>query len=107
MAKSFGASTSARTSARSHYTQIVFYDLDGDGKAEMVCKTAPGSIDGTGAYVTAAATDDAIQALDNTEDLRNPSNGRIFKGAELLTVFDGATARQYIPSGTIQTVQEA
>lgn len=77
----------------SHYTQIVFYDLDGDGKAEMVCKTAPGSIDGTGAYVTAAATDDAIQALDNTEDLRNPSNGRIFKGAELLTVFDGATGK--------------
>lgn len=73
----------------SHYTQIVFYDLDGDGRAEMVCKTAPGSVDGTGAYVTEAATDASIKALDNTEDLRNRSNGRIFKGGELLTVFDG------------------
>lgn len=76
-----------------HYTQIVFYDLNGDGKAEMVCKTAPGSKDGTGNYVTDAATDDAIKALDNSEDLRNKSNGRILKGAELLTVFEGATGK--------------
>lgn len=76
-----------------HYTQIVFYDLDGDGRAEMVCKTAPGSVDGQGKYVTEAATDAAIKALDNSEDLRNKSNGRIFKGAELLTVFEGATGK--------------
>lgn len=76
-----------------HYTQIVFYDLNGDGKAEMVCKTAPGSKDGTGNYVTDAATDDAIKALDNSEDLRNKSNGLILKGAELLTVFEGATGK--------------
>lgn len=77
----------------SHYTQMVFYDLNGDGRAEMVCKTAPGSIDGSGAYVTEAASDEAIKALDNSEDLRNRSNGRIFKGAELLTVFDGKTGK--------------
>ena len=76
-----------------HYTQIIFYDLNGDGKAEMVCKTAPGSKDGTGAYVTEAATDAAIKALDNTEDLRNQSTGRIMKGAELLTVFNGETGK--------------
>ena len=76
-----------------HYTQIIFYDLNGDGKAEMVCKTAPGSKDGTGNYVTDAATDDAIKALDNSEDLRNKSNGLILKGAELLTVFEGATGK--------------
>lgn len=77
----------------SHYTQIVFYDLNGDGKAELVCKTAPGSADGTGAYVTEAATNDTIKSLDNTEDLRNRTNGRIMKGAELLTVFDGKTGK--------------
>lgn len=79
--------------AGSHYTQIVFYDLNGDGQAEMLCKTAPGSKDGAGAYVTEAATDPAIKALDNAEDLRNRSNGRIFRGAELLTAFDGKTGR--------------
>lgn len=30
--------------AGSHYTQFLVYDFDGDGKAEMVCKTAPGSL---------------------------------------------------------------
>lgn len=76
-----------------HYTQILFYDLNGDGKAEMVCKTAQGSKDGTGAYVTEVADDETIKALDNSEDLRNRSNGRILKGAELLTVFEGATGK--------------
>lgn len=76
-----------------HYTQIVFYDLDGDGRAEMVCKTAPGSKDGQGNYVTEAATDADIKTLNNTENLRNRSNGRILKGAELLTVFDGVTGK--------------
>lgn len=76
-----------------HYTQIVFYDLNNDGKAEMLCKTAPGSKDGQGEYVTNSATDEAIKMLDNEEDLRSRSNGRIFKGAELLTVFEGQTGR--------------
>ncbi len=31
-----------------HYSQIIVYDLDGDGKAEVVCKTADGTIDGKG-----------------------------------------------------------
>ncbi len=30
-----------------HYTQFLVYDLDGDGRAELVCKTADGTIDGT------------------------------------------------------------
>lgn len=34
--------------AGSHYTQFMVYDFDGDGKAEMVCKTAPGTMDGKG-----------------------------------------------------------
>lgn len=32
--------------AGAHYTQFMVYDLDGDGKAEVACKTAPGTIDG-------------------------------------------------------------
>jgi rhamnogalacturonan endolyase len=31
-----------------HYTQFLVYDFDGDGKAEFVCKTADGSVDGVG-----------------------------------------------------------
>ena len=31
-----------------HYTQFMVYDLDGDGKAEVVCKTADGTTDGLG-----------------------------------------------------------
>jgi rhamnogalacturonan endolyase len=29
-----------------HYTQFMVYDLDGDGKAEIACKTADGTVDG-------------------------------------------------------------
>ena len=31
-----------------HYTQFMVYDLDGDGRAEIACKTADGTIDGAG-----------------------------------------------------------
>src|SRR5688572_25097323 len=31
-----------------HYTQFMVYDLDGDGFAEVVCKTSDGTIDGKG-----------------------------------------------------------
>ena len=74
--------------AGAHYTQFMVYDFDGDGKAEMMCKTAPGSIDGTGKYVNQAATDDKIKAADNGKDWRT-SAGRINGGQEYLTVFNG------------------
>ena len=76
--------------AGAHYTQFLVYDFDGDGKAEMMCKTAPGSKDGSGKYVSEAATIDYIQAVDNTKDWRN-SEGRIKGGQEWLTVFNGDT----------------
>jgi len=78
--------------AGEHYTQMLFYDLDGDGRAELVCKTAPGSVDGQGNYVSLAATDEAIRSIDNTADHRN-DKGRVMAGAELLTVFEGTTGR--------------
>ena len=34
--------------AGSHYTQFLVWDFDGDGKAEVMMKTADGTIDGTG-----------------------------------------------------------
>lgn len=62
-----------------HYTQFMVYDLDGDGKAEIACKTADGTIDGQGNCIG-----------DSTKDWRN-SRGYILKGPEYLTVFDGLT----------------
>ena len=31
-----------------HYTQFLVFDFDGDGRAEVVCKTADGTVDGQG-----------------------------------------------------------
>lgn len=76
--------------AGAHYTQFLVYDFDGDGKAELLCKTAPGSKDGRGNEVSEAATNPLIKNINNTADLRN-SKGRILKGQEWLTVFNGAT----------------
>ena len=73
-----------------HYTQFLVYDFDGDGKAEVIFKTAAGTKDGNGQYVSEAATDPAIKAIDNTATHVN-SNGRVTAGEELLTVFNGMT----------------
>ena len=78
--------------AGAHYTQFMVYDFDRDGHAELICKTAPGSIDGTGRYVTEAADDADIRGADNQADYRN-ERGRILSGPEYLTVFEGLTGR--------------
>ena len=78
--------------AGAHYTQFMVYDFDGDGRAEMMCKTATGSKDGQGNYVNLTATDPTIQGHDNTKDYRN-NNGHVLEGPEYLTVFDGQTGR--------------
>lgn len=69
--------------AGAHYTQFIVYDLDGDGIAEISCKTAPGTIDGLGNPVLLAGHN--VNA-----DYRN-SSGYILSGPEYLTVFNGAT----------------
>ncbi len=72
--------------AGAHYTQFQVFDYDGDGKAEMVCKTAPGTKDGKGKNV--------IMGKDNPNaDYRN-GNGFILSGPEYLTVFEGATGAE-------------
>ena len=78
--------------AGAHYTQFMVYDFDRDGHAELICKTAPGSTDGTGRYVTESADDTDIRQADNQADYRN-ERGRILSGPEYLTVFDGQTGR--------------
>lgn len=72
--------------AGNHYTQFMVYDLDGDGKAEVACKTAPGTIDGTGKAVLLG--NDSINA-----DYRN-SKGMVITGSEYLTVFNGETGAE-------------
>ncbi len=78
--------------AGAHYTQFLVYDFDGDGKAEMICKTSAGSVDGKGQYVSEAATDAEIRTIDNHADYRNEV-GRILTGPEMLTVFNGKTGK--------------
>ena len=76
-----------------HYTQFLVYDFDGDGKSEVAMKTAPGTVDGTGHYVTEVGDTDEIRNTDNTKSYIGTS-GRL-KGknpfTQYLTIFDGET----------------
>ena len=76
--------------AGAHYTQFLVYDFDGDGKAELACKTADGTIDGKGNVIG-----------DISKDYVN-ERGRILSGPEYLTIFDGKTGEalktvDYVP----------
>jgi len=85
--------------AGAHYTQFIVYDFDGDGRAEMGVKTAPGTIDGLGQPVL-------LGTAKVTDDHRN-SSGYVLAGPEYLTVFEGltgralATANYQVPRGTV------
>ena len=78
--------------AGAHYTQFLVYDFNGDGRAEQVCKTSLGSMDGEGIYVNQATDDTNISSRSNTLRLAN-DNGYILSGPEFLTVFEGTTGR--------------
>ena len=73
-----------------HYVPFLVYDFDGDGLAEFVVKTGPGTIDGVGHYVTEAADDATIRATDNSREYLN-GGGQVMYGPEFLTVFNGQT----------------
>ncbi|MCH5186104.1 MAG: bacterial Ig-like domain-containing protein [Oscillospiraceae bacterium] len=73
-----------------HYTQFLVYDFNMDGKAEVTCKTAPGSIDGKGEFVSAASSTEAIKAVDDTVSYVN-DYGYVLDGDEFFTAFDGET----------------
>jgi rhamnogalacturonan endolyase len=71
-------------------TEFAFlvYDFNKDGVAEIACKTAPGTVDGTGKYVTEASLVSSIKKADNTADYHD-SNGYVLSGPEYFTLFDG------------------
>ncbi|BAV08860.1 rhamnogalacturonan endolyase [Filimonas lacunae] len=83
--------------AGAHYTQFQVYDLDGDGKAEVACKTADATIDGVGTVIGSS-----------TADYRNTS-GYVLSGPEYLTIFNGLTGAamattNYLPArGTVSS----
>lgn len=84
--------------AGAHYTQFMVYDLDGDGKAEVTCKTAPGTKDATGTYISDGPAADAL----HTKYYAN-SDGYILSGPEYFTLFNGETGEEiatrfYTPS---------
>lgn len=87
-----------------HYTQFMVYDLDGDGKAEIACKTADGTVDGQGKVIGDAKADWRF-----VSPTTSPKYGKILDGPEYLTVFDGLTgvalaSADYIPPrGDIST----
>lgn len=65
--------------AGAHYSPFMVYDLDGDGKAEVVVKTADGTKDSKGHIIG-----------DASKDYRN-DGGYILTGPEYLTLFNGET----------------
>ncbi|MFT3868279.1 MAG: immunoglobulin domain-containing protein [Nibricoccus sp.] len=81
--------------AGAHYTQFMVYDLDGDGKAEVACRTAEGSKGADNNYVAAPAKFSGTppSTLDHTADRRN-TGGYILGGAEFLTIFNGQTGTE-------------
>ncbi len=100
-----------------HYTQFMVYDLDGDGRAEVVMKTGDGTVDGKGKVLGDPTADYRVGMEDRAEgDYNSPDHpreqfrqdqrgnrGGFIKGApEFLTVFDGRTGAElttvdYIP----------
>lgn len=83
--------------AGAHYSPFLVYDFDGDGKAEVVLRTADGTTDGTGTVIGSS-----------TADYRN-SAGYVLSGPEFLTVFSGQTgaalaSTDYVPArGTVSS----
>lgn len=85
--------------AGAHYTQFMVYDLNGDGKAEIVAKTSDATIDGCGQFVGDSLADHRMKYQKN----KNNRYGYIAYGPEYLTVFNGQTGAamstvDYIPS---------
>jgi rhamnogalacturonan endolyase len=97
-----------------HYTQFLVYDLDGDGRAELVCKTADGTVDGTGKVIGDATADwrtkgDALVPSNDKTGSRTTPDGKrvasragyVLDGPEYLTVFDGRTGRALATTGYV------
>jgi hypothetical protein len=92
--------------AGAHDTQFSVYDFDGDGKAEVSFKTAPGTKDGKGNFLAKGPAAGA----DNSKDYRS-SGGMVLDGPEWLTVFSGVDGSELdtvdypVPYGTVADAQ--
>ena len=98
--------------AGAHYTQFMVYDLDHDGRAEVVMRTADGTVDGKGNVIGDANADyrypgEMYTPRRRKGDIEAPKpqlryQGRIMEGKDYLTVFSGLTGEalqtiDYIP----------
>ncbi len=91
--------------AGAHYTQFQVYDYDGDGRAELAVRTSDGTIDGAGKVLgdphadwrekggEVGSTDRTGGVVKADGTMVAPLQGRILKGPEFLTIFDGLTGR--------------
>ncbi len=89
--------------AGAHYTQFLVFDFDGDGRAEVVARTSDGTVDGQGKVIGDPdadwrGTQGEVVQMDRTGAVVKadgskvaPLVGRMLKGPEFLTVFDGLT----------------
>ncbi len=90
--------------AGAHYTQILVGDYDSDGFAEVAMKTAPGTRDGMGKYLSKGPA----ASEDHSKDYRN-SSGYVLSGNEFLTIFNGKTGAEMAtvnynpPRGTVKS----
>lgn len=66
--------------AGAHDTQFMVYDFDGDGAAEMVCRTADGTVAGDGTVIGDADKDYA--SLNDGKNLTGPLYLTAFKGTD-------------------------
>jgi len=112
--------------AGAHYTQFMVYDFDGDGRAELMVKTADGTTDGQGKVIGDATADyrvgvkeaQARAAQQQAQEPQQPQQpgqrrrggrgggmpkeGRILEGPEYISVFNGLTGavmdtQPYVP----------
>jgi rhamnogalacturonan endolyase len=89
--------------AGAHYTQYLVADFDGNGKSELMVKTAPGTKSGTGEYITMLPSD--IEAgYSNTDDYRSTSESYY---EYLVSVFKNWTNHPEVLNGNWPNTLEA
>ena len=76
-----------------HYVPFIVYDLDGNGRAELMVKTADGTRDGQGRVIGDSTADWRNHELGERREGQRLLAGRILTGPEYITVFDGQTGR--------------
>jgi hypothetical protein len=95
--------------AGAHYTQMLAYDYDGDGKSEMLLKTAPGTT--TTNYATGKTSPITLPAEDVAAGYTNADDYRVSKDGyyeHLVGVFEGWTEHPEVVAGNWPaTLEEA